>query len=241
MRYEHSREDQYLMHYGVPGMHWGVITKEYQPVAFDKRKNPHRKKMSQQELSLRERARRNGSVYGDHLFWQARHENAKRIRDEGNGEEELDEEKDYNRFTVENYAEKVANFLSTVNDVENMTGIDVKSVIHNGARFIKGLGKKKMSSVMKSIRTKSSNYVKKQTRSVINFASKTKSAGIKLGKRGIQNSANFIKSHAKTAISFLSRTGSAGVKMGKQGIQSGAKIVARGALALIGILKKIRR
>lgn len=33
-----SRNNDSLKHYGVQGMHWGEITKEYEPVAFDKRK-----------------------------------------------------------------------------------------------------------------------------------------------------------------------------------------------------------
>ena len=41
MRYEADRDNQFLIHYGVPGQKWGVVTKEYEPVAFDKRKQKH--------------------------------------------------------------------------------------------------------------------------------------------------------------------------------------------------------
>lgn len=39
MKGNDSSPDSFLMHYGVKGQKWGVITKEYEPVAVDHRKN----------------------------------------------------------------------------------------------------------------------------------------------------------------------------------------------------------
>lgn len=76
MHYEADRDNQYLMHYGVPGQKWGVITKEYQPVAFDKRKQKH---VQSQAVKIRQQQQRQasyqsfynrGKSLGDNYFFR---------------------------------------------------------------------------------------------------------------------------------------------------------------------------
>lgn len=61
MTFESDRENCYLQHYGVPGQKWGVTTKEYVPVMFDKRKlkKSEKKLKSDQDYA-------SGYIYGAH-------------------------------------------------------------------------------------------------------------------------------------------------------------------------------
>ena len=143
MRYEHSREDQYLMHYGVPGMQWGVITKEYKPVAFDKRHNRKKKQPTQQELYLQARARKSGRDVGDNLFWQARHNKEQRVKAaqaKANPKQpdivDKTVKKGFDHFGLGAYSEMASNFLK--DQAQNSALNYVKGLAGKGPTYVKG-------------------------------------------------------------------------------------------------------
>lgn len=164
MKYEHSRDNQYLMHHGVPGMKWGVITKEYQPVGYDHRRTSAaaqapanavvRKKgtkpPSQAELYYRARARRMGQQVGENFFYSTRHKYEVKKRQEQKRalEEAMPKKPDVvdrgvkkllQQFDLDQYSEMATNFIK-----EQGTSAAINYVRGQAGNTIK-IGKKAIS------------------------------------------------------------------------------------------------
>ena len=159
MLYESDQDNRFLMHHGVPGQRWGVITKEYQKVGYDHRYdhtqfkngqaqavlNMKRRRQAQryQEEQYRRRAAVFGRRVGDNFFWQARHNEEVRRREAQKQKEPkkpdiIDKtiEKAADYFGVKEYSQLASNFLK--DQAKNLAIDQVKGLANKGVTYIKG-------------------------------------------------------------------------------------------------------
>lgn len=238
MRYEHSREDQYLMHYGVPGMQWGVITKEYQPVTFDKRHNPKKKQPTQQELYLRARARKSGRDVGDNLFWQARHNQQLRIKAAQNQNNPRKPDivdkavkKGFDHFGLQAYSQMASDFLK--DQAKNSAIGYVKGLAGKGPTYVKG------SKTLVKILAKPADVAAKASYAIANKISV---------KNAIKGGGKFIKGLAKGSwksgkaikrgIQWLENGGYAKIRSHAVKLRNSAHFIQKHARTAISFLSK---
>ena len=113
MKFESDRDNSYLQHYGVPGQKWGVITKEYQPVTFDRRKlKTQMAAQKRAQNAAYQYGRENGQRLGDQFFRAARERHAPK-QEQPKKPDLIDRgvKKAADHFGLGAYAEMASNFL----------------------------------------------------------------------------------------------------------------------------------
>lgn len=262
MKFETDRDNSYLQHYGVPGQKWGVITKEYQPVAFDKRKL---KKQQAIQRKMRDANYRYGREQGDRVgnqFFQAarkRHAPEPVVQEKKPDIVDRSVKKAADHFGLGAYSDMAASFLkeqatnTAVNYVKSHAGETIKiggkalgtilsktvGTAGKGVAWVMGNAGKGARSGLK-LAGRGAKFMAKFTgKSALKFATwlKAKPKGGD-GAKKIMAGARFLRDHARTAINAISGYTKGGSRMAATAVRRGAKLSRKGAQALSSLLRR---
>ena len=265
MKFETDRDNSYLQHYGVPGQKWGVITKEYQPVAFDKRKLKKQQAIQRKMQDVNYRyGREQGDRVGNQFFQAARKRHAPEpvVQEKKPDIVDRSMKKAADHFGLGAYSDMAASFLK-----EQATNTAVNYVKSHAGETIKIGGK-----VLGTILSKTVGTAGKGVAWVMGNAGKGARSGLKLAGRGAQfiakmtgkiglksakwltkgggakkivKGARFLADNARNVVRPLLNTAKYGSRIagilsrqGAMAARSGASIARQGAQALSSLLRR---
>lgn len=260
-----NRKDE-LLHYGVKGMHWGEITKEYQKVGYDHRydhtqfKNKkaneiqkqirrHNRQANLQNDEYRRRARKLGQNVGENFFYKARYKQRK-DREEAYRKAhpkpdivERKTKKVFDHFGLGEYSKQASDFMK--DQAKNMALDHLKkNYLNKGPTTVKG------SKAVGKILSKPVGLISKPIAAGANkmaTAMDPKNViknGVKFTGKAAWKTAKFITVDTPKALhkgaKWLQNGGYSKIRSGYSKIRNGAHFIAKHARTAVGYLSRAR-